>query len=129
MATPTWPVSFATNRPAEGETVADAVNLLFSKTREKLKIAPNLDLATAYLNPAGFALIADEIKQAPSVRLLLGAEPQAAFANETTNTLALIDAGLSRERDLVGFTLQADTQARDLVAWLEAAAETGGQVV
>ena len=129
MPKPIWPVSFATNRPDEGETVADAVNLLFSKTREKLKIAPNLDLATAYLNPAGFALIADEIKQAPSVRLLLGAEPQASFAHEPTNTLALIDAGLSRERDLVGFTLQADTQARDLVAWLEAAAETGGQVV
>ena len=53
-----FPPVFATNRPPDGETVAEAVNRLLAGSRENLATPPELALATAYLNPAGFALIA-----------------------------------------------------------------------
>ena len=74
-----FPPVFATNRPALGETVAAEVNRMLLGLRESLASPPNVDLATAYLNPQGFALIADEVEQAPRVRILLGAEPEEPF--------------------------------------------------
>ena len=55
-----FPPVFATNRPATGETVADEVNRMMKGLREELAVPPNLALATAYINPQGFALIADD---------------------------------------------------------------------
>lgn len=67
---------FASNRPEKNETVAAELNKLFGLMRKKLRETPNIAIATAFLNPSGFNLIADELEQAPHVRLLLGAEPE-----------------------------------------------------
>ncbi len=69
---------FATNHSASeaGLRVADRVNELFRLLRANKVEAPPVAIATAYINPAGFALLADELEHAPRVRLLLGAEPE-----------------------------------------------------
>ena len=72
-----FPPVFATNRPDTGETVAAEVNRLLRGLRESLATPAEFAIATAYLNPGGFDLLADEIERAPVVRLLLGAEPEA----------------------------------------------------
>lgn len=66
---------FATNDPGRGQTVAAALNGLLAGARINYAENPRLAIATAYFNPAGFGLLADELEQAGSVRLLLGAEP------------------------------------------------------
>jgi hypothetical protein len=121
-----FPPVFATNRPGTGETVAAEVNRMLEGLRTQLASPPSIDLATAYLNPQGFALIADEVEQAPRVRILLGAEPEEPFRRriERGETVSFEDVaathleGLRSERDLVGFTVQADADARRLVEWL-----------
>ncbi len=121
-----FPPVFATNRPATGETVADEVNRMMKGLREELAVPPNLALATAYINPQGFALIADEVQQAPKVRILLGAEPDEPVQRRIDtgeipsfeSIAEAYEAGLRRERDLVGFDVESDAAARALVAWL-----------
>ena len=66
-------------------TVADKVNELFRLLRENKVEAPPIAIATAYINPAGFALLADELETAPRVRLLLGAEPDAESVRAITS--------------------------------------------
>ncbi len=123
----TFPPIFATNHPDRGETVAGEINRLLGGLRRELKNPPDLAIATAYLNPGGFALIADEVEAAPVVRLLIGAEPQAARSNgrSALPPVTSIEEALKADRDRVGFTLEDDTAARRLVAWLRHAAETG----
>lgn len=121
-----FPPVFATNRPETGETVADEVNRMLHGLRTQLASPPNIDLATAYLNPQGFVLIADEVEQAPHVRILLGAEPEEPLRRriERGELISFEEVavahleGLRSERDLVGFTIEADADARRLVAWL-----------
>ena len=74
-----FPPVFATNNPDRDETVADTVNFLLSEVRKHYAAPANLALATAYINPQGFALIAEEVEQAPHVRIMLGAEPEEPF--------------------------------------------------
>ena len=125
-----FPPVFATNRPGSGDTVAAEVNRLLNGVRTKYAKPAELAIATAYLNPQGFNLIADEVEQAPVVRLLLGAEPEESFSRRAVSTPAdVFDRGLQHERDMVGFTLEADAQARRLVDWLRRAAETGTPIV
>lgn len=130
MTGPQFPPVFATNRPDTGETVADEVNRLLEGVRTKYATPAELAIATAYLNPQGFNLIAGEMEQAPVVRLLLGAEPDEAF-DRSNGTLPAEkgSGGLRLERDMVGFTLEADAQAHRLIDWLRRAAETGAPVV
>ena len=122
--------SFATNRPAKGDAVATEVNRLFSVLREQLAVKPDIAIATAYINPGGFNLLADELEKAPRVRLLLGAEPeqalvQAVVQDEKGVEKRLDDAAsgheawLRRERDLTGFTREAISEAERMVAWLQ----------
>ena len=65
--------TFATNRP--GERVADAINAHLEHLRSWNKDY-EVAVATAYFNPGGFGLLADELEQLGQVRLLLGAEPE-----------------------------------------------------
>ena len=120
---------FATNRPDKGQAVGTEVNRLFRFLRETLKESPEVAIATAYINPAGFNLLADELEKAPRIRLLLGAEPdehvvQAQVAEEKgiENTLAEAisdhEEWLRYERDLTGFTRKSLTEAERMVAWL-----------
>lgn len=120
-----FPPVFATNRPPDGETVAEAVNRLLAGSRQNLAQAPDLALATAYLNPAGFGLIAQEVEQAPRVRLLLGAEPETPPVRRATRPSPFEEhlSGLVDERDLTGFTIEADRSARRLVEWLRRRAD------
>jgi hypothetical protein len=132
MPTDHFPPVFATNRPEGGETVAAEVNRLLHGVRTQYATPGNVAIATAYLNPQGFNLIAEEIEKAPAVRLLLGADPEPAFARRAVpgdDLAGIIEKGVTNERDMMGFTLEADTQAHRLVAWLKHAAATGQPAV
>ena len=58
-----FPPVFATNRPGSVDTVASEVNRMLRAFAPSWR-PPDVDLVTAYLNQ-GFALIADEVEQAP----------------------------------------------------------------
>lgn len=139
MPDPTWVgddfrPTFATNRPSTGETVARALNILLKGMRENMAISPPVSIATAFFNSGGFNLIADELEQVGPVRLLLGAEPEIADgmqvrplaagrgrqAERQQFRRALEDHSrdLEADRNVVGFTREADAGARRLVAWL-----------
>jgi superfamily II DNA or RNA helicase len=75
----------ATNR--SGDTVADALTAYWQHRIDDAKQPPALALATAYFNPGGFGLLADQLEQSASVRLLLGAEPDVAADMRRPRTL------------------------------------------
>ena len=124
--------TFATNRP--GQRVADAINAHLEHLRSWNKDY-EVAVATAYFNPGGFGLLADELEQLGRVRLLLGAEPERperqlrplkdsasparAARARLRRALEGHDRSLVLDRDLLGFNVDADTTARRLVAWLE----------
>ena len=126
--------TFATNRPSTGETVADALNTLLHGMRTHLAVVPPIAIATAFFNPGGFRLLADELEQVGPVRLLLGAEPdpdararvrplaagrgRQADRQQLRRALEGHSRDLTADRDLVGFTREADADARRLVTWL-----------
>lgn len=132
---------FASNySPSENIRVADKVNELFRLLRENKVTPPPIAIATAYINPAGFALLADELHQAPQVRLLLGAEPDQesvrAVSAEDADRDARLDAALQRhdgwlaaERDLMGFERVPFEQARQMVEWLRSTDAAGNSRV
>jgi superfamily II DNA or RNA helicase len=142
-----WRPTFATNRPRSGETVAEAINQLLHGMRTHLAALPHVDIATAFFNPGGFRLLADELERVGPVRLLLGAEPQPADAVRVRPLSAARGPSAGRERarraaeehrrdlaadrDLLGFTREANADARRLVTWLRGAvgAEDGRREV
>lgn len=123
---------FATNRP--GERVADAINAHLAHLRSWTK-EYEVAVASAYFNPGGFELLADELERVGKVRLLLGAEPSASERElrplkESVSPMRAARARLRRaleghaqslvaDRDLLGFDIEAYTSARRLVAWLQ----------
>ncbi|MDP9331961.1 MAG: phospholipase D-like domain-containing protein [Actinomycetota bacterium] len=123
---------FATNRP--GERVADAINSHLAYLRSTWSEPPRLAIATAYFNPGGYGLLADELDHPAQIRLLLGADPQVAERrvrplSESPNPAraarahlrhALLEHGrsLEQDRDLLGFSVEADATGRRLVDWL-----------
>jgi Helicase conserved C-terminal domain/SNF2-related domain/PLD-like domain len=128
--------TFATNKPNEGISVADEVNRLFRVLRTKFQEIPAINIATAYVNPGGFMLLADELEKAPRVRLLLGAEPieervSAAAKGvkvrkaDFDSIAASHDAWLRAERDLTGFTAETIADAKRMVDWLRSVDPTG----
>lgn len=135
--------TFATNRPSSRETVADALNALLRGMRAALAQPPPVSIATAYFNPGGFRLLAEELAQVGPVRLLLGAEPspdeqarvrplaigrgRQADRQRIRRTLDVHMRDLAADRDLLGFTREADADARRLVNWLREANDTAGE--
>ncbi len=120
---------FASNRPEKNETVAQEINKLFAIMRTKLREVPNIAIATAFINPAGFELLANELEKAPRVRLLLGAEPVheviRAISEDSAGGEARLSEALKRhsdwivaERDALGFTREASKESRRMVDWL-----------
>lgn len=122
---------FATNHLASESKirVADRVNELFRLLRENKVTAPPIAIATAYINPGGFALLANELEKTPRVRLLLGAEPEQSAVRAVSAHDATMDARigaaveqhedwLAMERDTMGFEHQPDADARRMVEWL-----------
>lgn len=61
-----------------GKTVAGALQSYWGHLIANLREPPRLAIATAYFNPGGFRLLADQLEEARGVRLLLGAEPDVA---------------------------------------------------
>jgi len=130
---------FATNRVAPPMTVRGEVRRLFRVNREALAVAPSAAIATAYINPAGFLLLADELEKLPRIRILLGADPVpdpllppgADEVSQSRLDAALTDhiRWLKAERDALGFELKATQSARRLVEWLRAADERGEPIV
>lgn len=130
---------FATNRIAPQMTVGEEISRLFRVNRDALAVPPSAAIATAYLNPAGFLLLADELERLPRIRILLGAEPipdpqirlepDQTAAHRLRSALADHDSWLKAERDSLGFDLKATSSAQRLVSWLRAADEKGEPVV
>lgn len=130
---------FATNRIAPPMTVREEVRRLFRVNREALAVPPSAAIATAYINPAGFLLLADELEKLPRIRILLGADPvpdpllpvDADATLQKRLDAALTDhvRWLKAERDALGFELRATQSAQRLVAWLRAADERGEPIV
>lgn len=130
---------FATNRVAPPMTVREEVRRLFRVNREALAVPASAAIATAYINPAGFLLLADELEKLPRIRILLGADPvpdpllpvDADATLQKRLDAALTDHArwLKAERDALGFELKATQSARRLVAWLRAADERGEPIV
>jgi len=133
---------FATNHLASeaAVTVADRVNELFRLLRENKVEPPPIAIATAYINPGGFALLADELEIAPRVRLLLGAEPEAesvrAIASGDSDQDERRDAALQHhqawleaERDNMGFARIPTAQAKRMVEWLKSIGSQGNAKV
>lgn len=129
---------FATNHQASeaADRVADRVNELFRLLRDNKVTPPPLAIATAYINPGGFGLLADELERAPRVRLLLGAEPEQnavrAVSAHDADMNSRLDAAiqhheewLARERDTMGFERKPDADARRMVEWLRSADAEG----
>jgi len=122
---------FATN--AADRRVADAINDHFAYVRTAFAQPGEVSVATAYFNPGGYGLLADELGHAAKVRLLLGAEPDPARKirplAESPNPARAARAQLRRAlaehageladaRDLLGFTTETDATGRRLVDWL-----------
>lgn len=127
--------AFATNNSSM--TVAAEINKMYRIIRSKLAVTPAAAIATAYINPAGFALLADELDQVPRVRLLLGAEPQEdivrAIVEDEEGTreriigaLAEHDTWMKAERDTMGFERLTSRNAQRMVEWIRSSNEHGG---
>jgi ERCC4-related helicase/HKD family nuclease len=121
--------AFASNRPDLGKTVGAEINKLFMILRTKFAQAPSLAIATAYINPGGFRILADELEQAPRVRLLVGAEPEEDLVRgklaqdknidkRIRDALKEYELWLAAERDSTGFTREAVGDSRRMVEWL-----------
>ena len=125
----------ATNRA--GGTVAEAVNgfIEYAAAATGALGPTRLDIATAYFNAGGYSLLADALDEVPAVRMLLGAEPsppeqrprrldeepaspQRAERTRLRRALETHQSDLLVDRNLLGFTREADASARRLVAWL-----------
>jgi hypothetical protein len=115
------------------ESVAAALNAHLAHLRTTLIEPYQLAVASAYFNVGGYRLLADELDHPRSVRLLLGAEPDAALrprqldepaspararALRLRRALEGHDRGLAEARDLLGFSFETDRSARRLVEWL-----------
>lgn len=124
---------FATNR--DGARVADAINGHLSHLRDTWKDPAEAAIATAYFNVEGYLLLADELESLGTVRMLLGAEPhnperrvrelstspspKRAERAILSKALEGHTRSLADDRNLLGFTLEADAAARRLIEWLD----------
>ena len=118
-----------------GRTVADSLNGFIGHAASGFVGGASLDIAAAYFNVEGYSLLADSLDQLNGVRLLLGAEPsprehrrrklQTESANPERAARSRLRGALDEherlladERDLLGFTVEADGGAKRLVEWL-----------
>jgi hypothetical protein len=119
--------TFATN--LDGKTVAGALNGLLAHFRTNWQSDIEFWIATAYINPGGFALVAGELEQTGGARILIGADPDAPLAkvrklSEETDDEHLRSAlegherSLLEDRDLLGFEIEADRSAKRFIEWL-----------
>lgn len=124
---------FATNQ--HGKRVADAITGYFDQLIGAWREPFDLAIATAYFNPGGFALLAKQLEQAGTVRLLLGAQPKSDMARirhlsrevapsreegrRLEEALRSLEQEAVTDRDLLGFSEETDVLLGRLVEWLE----------
>ena len=122
-----------------GRTVADALNGFIACAATEFVGGARLDIATAYFNVGGYSLLADSLDVLTGARILLGAEPgpperrrrrlgvesvrpERAARARMKRTLDDHESCLADDRDMLGFSVEADAAARRLVAWLRSGA-------
>lgn len=128
MRTAPIKATFATNDEGTGETVAAAISGHFDYLADTWKKPFTVAIATAYVNPGGFSLLEAALAKAQSVRLLIGAEPEAPLArirplrdedeDETHRALEGHRRSLEEDRNLLGFSEADDGSASRFVEWL-----------
>ena len=127
----------ATNR--RGRTVAEALNSYITHAATEFVGGARLDIASAYFNVGGYALLADSLDRLNGARVLLGAEPapperrprslgdesarpERAASARLRRALEGHERDLTTDRDLLGFSVEADAAVRRLVGWLRSGA-------
>lgn len=123
---------FVDNR--NGNTLDRAMSRHLRALRDEEAMLWEVCIATAFFNPQGFGLLADEIERVTKVRLLLGAEPvpesrwpqrqpgdppEQEFEHRLVKeALAFLNFGLERGRDLLPFDAETDGAIRRLLGFL-----------
>ena len=125
------------NRPefidnTNGNTLAEGLNTHLSWLRDTHNNPSELSIATGYFNPGAYALLSEELNQLNGIRLLLGADPTPSYtlpprppgdsrfdSNMVNKALSDWAQGLENDRNLIGFTLQEDQNAQDLIRFLK----------
>ena len=120
----------------KGETVAKALSGYWQGLLDGMKTSPNLAISTAYFNPGGFSLLADQLERAGCVRLMLGAEPDVAedlgrlrhlrmdHLPEEDARIRLREALkghhrlMEEDRNLIAFSRTEDKQILRMIEWL-----------
>ncbi len=106
------------------------LNWLAATYKEPVSVA----IATGYFHPAALALLADQLRETKGLRLLLGAEPTAppkiprrkpgdkrgpAYeAGRINAALQAVESGLHEDRDILGFSQEADETIKKLLDFL-----------
>ena len=118
-----------------GHTVAEALNSFIGEPTTNRVGGAGVDIATAYFNVGGYALLADALDKATNTRLLLGAEPTLpeqrprplgreshlparATRDRVRHAVTEHETHLLSDRDLLGFDREVDAQTRRLIDWL-----------
>jgi superfamily II DNA or RNA helicase len=120
----------------KGETVAKALSGYWQGLLDGMKDAPDLAISTAYFNPGGFSLLADQLERAGRVRLMIGAEPDVAEdlsrprhltgdqLPEDDGRIRLAEALwehhrlMEEDRNLIAFSRESDERIRRMIEWL-----------
>jgi hypothetical protein len=117
-----------------GNTLARAIGGHLAALREKGETPEELCVASCYFNPQGLELIADEARNIPHLRLLLGADPtpesmlprrtpydpaEPEFTHRRVSQgVQQLERGLRQDRDLLPFDLEEDKATRNLLDFL-----------
>ena len=118
-----------------GHTVAKALNSFIREPTTHRVGGAGVDIATAYFNVGGYALLADALDHATRTRLLLGAEPTPpeqrprplsreshlparAARDRIRHAVVEHETHLLSDRDLLGFDREVDAQTQRLIDWL-----------
>jgi superfamily II DNA or RNA helicase len=118
----------------DDQKVADGIRAVLEDVlKHPDKTAHEIWISTAYFNPGGFDLIAETLEKANKVRILLGAEPEPpvrrprnladkSTLREDKRIQGALEGTLDEirhDRDLLGFSYEADRNAERLVEWLD----------
>ena len=119
----------------QDRTVADALTGFIDHAATGFVGGATLNIATAYFNVGGYSLLADSLDRLNGVRILLGAEPtpperrrrkldvepakpERAAQSRLDRALTDQERDLAIDRDLLGFSFEADYTSKRLVEWL-----------
>ncbi|MBI4306886.1 MAG: hypothetical protein HY678_11260, partial [Chloroflexi bacterium] len=93
----------------DGQTVASGLAAHLNSLRMALAGPMELSICTAYLNPGGFGLIADQLEPLDDVRLLLGADPDVS----TSKLRPLSDTYIDAERERLDRALEGQKKTME----------------